>query len=177
MNLATEHKALIAALDDYRQLIDTIPDEQFNQTPPGGGWSFAEVYSHIMQANLGSTVAAEKCCRKTGVHTGKGLNLKGMLFFLLGQFPPGKRKAPAVIENLTKNITKEEARNLIIKMRKRIDDVWPLIQHSSNEFKISHPGLGMLNARQWFKFSRIHLQHHLKQLNRISKKFSTQVTN
>jgi uncharacterized linocin/CFP29 family protein len=27
----------------------------------------------------------------------------------------------------------------------------------------------MLNAQQWFKFIRIHLQHHIKQLDRIKK--------
>jgi uncharacterized linocin/CFP29 family protein len=29
----------------------------------------------------------------------------------------------------------------------------------------------MLNAKQWFKFIRIHLEHHLKQLRRIKNKF------
>lgn len=171
MNLAAEHKAIIAALDEYRQQLDEIPDEQFDQTPAIGGWSFAEVYSHIMQASLGSTIAAEKCCRKTGVTTTKGLNLKGMIVFMLGQFPPGKRQAPPAVAALTKKISKEGARNLIIKVRKRVDDVLEVIHHAPGNSKISHPGLGMLNAAQWLKFIRMHLQHHIKQLNRIKKSF------
>lgn len=170
MNLANEHKAIIAALDNYRNLLNQIPDEQFNVTPPIGGWTYAEVYSHIMQASFGSSVAAERCCNKTGVNTRKGLNWKGLLVFLLGRFP-GRRKTPEQVANLTKNITKEEARNLIIKMRKRLDDVWPLMYNAPADYKINHPGLGMLNARQWLKFTRIHLEHHLKQLNRIGKSF------
>lgn len=30
----------------------------------------------------------------------------------------------------------------------------------------------MLNAPQWFKFIRVHLQHHLKQLERIKNNFA-----
>lgn len=172
MNVNDEHKAIITALDAYRSWLDEIPEEQFTETPANGGWSYAEVYSHILQASLGSSVAAEKCCRKTGVITNKGLNLKGMLVFLLGRFPPGKRQAPPAVAALTKKIDKEEARNLIVRLRKRIEELSALMHHGgNNDHKISHPGLGMLNGHQWFKFLRMHLQHHLKQLGRIKKSF------
>jgi hypothetical protein len=174
MNLAEEHKAINATLDEYRRQLDEIPDEQFDETPTAGGWSCAEVYSHILQASLGSCIAAEKCCRKTGVTTTKGLNLKGMIVFLLGQFPPGKRQAPPAVAALTKKITKEEARNLLVKVRKRVDDVLPLAIHAPHNNKVAHPGLGMLTAGQWIKFIRMHLQHHIKQLNRIKKSFPQQ---
>lgn len=171
MNLAAEHKAINTALDIYREQLDEISDEQFDLTPVAGGWSLAEVYSHIMQASLGSTIAAEKCCRKTGVTTTKGLNFRGMLVFLLGSFTPGKRQAPPAVAALTKKISKEEARNLIIKVRKRVDDVQSLLNSAPANSKVSHPGLGMLNAAQWIKFMRMHLEHHLKQLQRIKKSF------
>jgi len=171
MNAADEHKALIAALDSYRSHIDEISDEEFTQTPPIGGWSYAEVYSHIMQASLGSSIAAEKCCNKTGVNTTKGLNFRGMLMFLMGRFPPVKLKAPDALDGITKKISKEEARNLIIRLRKRLDELWPKVHDAAECYKIRHPRLGMLNARQWMKFTRIHLQHHLKQINRINKSF------
>lgn len=171
MNIAKEHQNINAALDEYRHWLDEIPDEEFTETPPIGGWSYAEVYSHIMQANLGSTIAAEKCCRKTGVTTSKGLNLKGMIVFMLGQFPPGKRKSPAALDAITKKISKEDARNLIVKLRKRVDEIVQLAGHAPNDSKIAHPGLGMLTADQWIKFIRIHTRHHLKQLNSIQKSF------
>jgi hypothetical protein len=171
MNIAKEHKKIHTALDEYRHRLDEISDEQFDETPPIGGWSYAEVYSHIMQANLGSSIAAEKCCRKTGVTTNQGLNWKGRLVFMLGSFPPGKRKAPAALNALTKKISKEDARNLIVKLRKRVDEIVLLAEHTSSDCKIAHPGLGMLTAAQWIKFIRIHTQHHIKQLNRIQKSF------
>ncbi|QJD96756.1 DinB family protein [Mucilaginibacter robiniae] len=169
MNLADEYKAIKIALDNYRSRLDEVTEEQFTETPPIGGWSLAEVYSHILQADLGSTIAAEKCCLKTGVHTRKGLNWKGKLVFLLNRFPPGKRKAPAAIANLTQKISKEEARNLIVRLRKRVDSIMPMLHNAPQDVKISHPGLGMLDARQWLKFLRIHTEHHIKQLDRIEK--------
>jgi len=171
MNLTKEHQEINAALDEYRRRLDGITEEEFTETPPIGGWSYAEVYAHIMHANLGSSIAAEKCCRKTGVTTSKGMNWKGRLVFLLGRFPPGKRKAPASLDAVTKKISIEEARNLIIKLRKRVDEIFQLAQHASGDCKIAHPGLGMLTAQQWLKFIRIHTHHHIKQLNNIQKSF------
>lgn len=171
MNVIEEQKDINTALDYYRQQLDEIPDEQFDVTPSIGGWSYAEMYSHILQANLGSSIAAEKCCRKTGVSTNKGLNLWGWYTFLTNSFPPVKTRPPAQMDAVTKKITKEDARNLIIRLRKRLDELVPLLAKSDGEWKVAHPALGMLTGPQWIKFIRIHTQHHIKQLNRIKKSF------
>ena len=64
MNLINERRAIDAALDSYRDWLDAIPDEQFTVTPPMGGWSYAEVYAHLLKANLGCGVAIDKCSIK-----------------------------------------------------------------------------------------------------------------
>jgi hypothetical protein len=69
-------------------------------------------------------------------------------------------------------ITKEEARNMIIKCRQRLEAIIPLILNPENNGRIAHPRMGMMTAGQWLKFIRIHLQHHLKQIKRIENKFS-----
>ncbi|UOE48605.1 DinB family protein [Mucilaginibacter sp. SMC90] len=175
MSIANERKAIDAALDEYRRQLDLIPDELFDVTPPDGSWSFAEVYSHIMQATLGSSIALERCTHGNCEPTKKGINWEGRILLLLGKFPPVKTKVPnAVNDKMAANkISKEDAKNLIIKCRKRVDTTAPLIPASSNASKYKHPRLGMLNAKQWFKFIRIHLQHHLKQLDRTKNKFNT----
>lgn len=171
MNLAKQRNAIYAALDSYRDRLDTIPDEQFRQTPRNGGWSPAEVYSHILQATLGSSVAMERCSNNTAETTSKGLTLLGRLMMFTGRFPPVRVKVPeAVAARMpATKISKEEAKNLIVKCRKRINDVTPLLERSSPASRYKHARLGMLNAQQWYKFTRIHLQHHLKQLDRIKK--------
>jgi hypothetical protein len=170
MNIAKERIAIDAALDNYRQQIDTIPDEMFTVTPPDGGWSYAEVYSHILQATLGSTIAMERCTHDSCRPTKDGLNLFGRFMLFTGIFPRVKMPEKVGTRMPALKISKEEARNLIVKCRKRIEDVAPLIKGAPATARHKHPRLGMLNAPQWFKFIRIHLQHHLKQLNRIRKK-------
>jgi hypothetical protein len=173
MGIGSQRREIDGLLDNYRSRLDVIPDDQFNNTPPGGGWSYAEVYSHILQADIGSTIAIEKCTLSSCVPTSKGRSLIGLMVLSFGRFPPIRINVPKTISDKVpvKNISKEEARNLLIKCRKRIDDVTPLIHDTSNHHRVKHPRLGMLNARQWLKFILIHTKHHLKQLDRIQKKF------
>jgi hypothetical protein len=174
VSLAKEYKLVNAALDNYRAQLDTIPDDEFDVTPSKGGWSYAEVYSHIMQATLLSFIAIDRCT--TGNKPTKdGLNFWGRYVMLLQRFPPGKLKVPEKASSkmpVTK-ISKEEAKNLIIKCRKRVEEAFPAIHNVPLKNRSKHPRLGMLNAAQWLKFIRIHLQHHLKQLKRIDRNFST----
>ncbi len=173
MNIGTTQQQIGAVLDIYRSRIDAIADDLFNVIPPGGGWANAEVFSHILQADLGSTIAIEKCTRSSCKPTTKGRSFVGLLVLTLGRFPPVKVKVPEgmAAKNPVKNISKEEARNMLIKCRKRIDEVAPLIGKASPYCRIRHERFGMLNAWQWFRFILIHSRHHLKQLDRIEKKF------
>jgi hypothetical protein len=174
MNIAKERRAIDAALDDYRAKLDTIPDERFTETPPGGGWSYAEVYSHIMKATLGSCIALERCAHGNCPPTKEGLNLMGRFMMLAGTFPVRLKMSAALAAKMpVEKISEEDAKNLLIKCRKRIDDISPIIKDSSPNFRYKHSRLGMLTAEQWFKFIRIHLYHHLKQLKRVEKKFSS----
>ncbi|WDF55089.1 DinB family protein [Mucilaginibacter sp. KACC 22063] len=165
MKINHQRKLLELTLDKYRHELDLIPDEMFDVTPPKGGWSLAELYSHILQADYMSLIAVEKCAHKTCEHTRKGLNLIGYYVFLTGKFPPVKTKAPASI--IAKKITKEEARNFIIKVRSKLDELSAVLNAAPADYKVKHPNLGMLNAGQWIKFIRIHTAHHLKQLQNI----------
>lgn len=170
MDLIAERKAIEAALDAYRAELDRLPDDKFDVTPPDGGWSFAEVYSHILQATLGASIAAEKCARGTAPVSRKGLNFLGKLFMLLGRFPRIKSPAPQTANAIpVTKISKEEARNIIIKCRRRVETIAPLIPEAKDHHRINHPRLGVLTAKHWFKFMRVHLEHHLKQLKRIEK--------
>src|SRR6201995_3335857 len=155
MNLVKERKAIDTALSDYRDRLDTIPDELFQQTPADGSWSAAEVYSHILQATLGASIAAERCANNNGQSASGGLNFIGRLMLFIGRFPRRVKVSPATAAKIPAvKISKEDAKNLIIKCRKRIDDTASLVKDSSSASRYRHPRLGMLNAQQWFKFIR-----------------------
>lgn len=159
-------------LNDYRARLDTIPDELFNVTPPGGGWSYAEVYSHILQATMAASMGLERCAQINRSSNDKGINWLGRMVMLFGGFPPVKIKVPDMVNAKIPalKISKEEARNLIIKCRKRVDAIMEHVEKAPQNARVKHPRLGSLNAQQWFKFMRIHLAHHLNQLNGITNK-------
>ncbi|HEY2581439.1 MAG TPA: hypothetical protein VGI43_06515, partial [Mucilaginibacter sp.] len=117
----------------------------------------------------------ERCANGISEPTKKGPTFLGSLMMLIGRFPPVSVKVPkAVADKMpVEKISKEEAKNLIIKCRKRISSLIPLIKSATPDARSKHPRLGMLNAHQWFKFIRIHALHHLEQLTRIQKKFQT----
>ncbi len=171
MNIAKELKAINTALDNYRSQLDIIPDERFILTPPMDGWSFAEVYSHIMQASIGGSIMLERCTHKTSKPVSGGVNWIGKYVLFTGLFPPIKIKTPdaAAARMAPQKISKEDAKNLIVKCRQRMEAMAALISENPSTRRSKHPSMGMLNANQWLKFIRIHLEHHLKQLNRIKK--------
>lgn len=173
MSILKEHKAIEAVLDNYRTQLDSIPDDLFDVTPPKGGWSYAEVYSHIMQATMAASIALERCTHGTAKPVKGGLNFWGFYVMLTNRFPPLKLKVPKSVEAKmpTTKISKEEAKNWIVKCRKRMDDMATLINTTPTLRRSQHPRLGTLNAAQWLKFIRVHLQHHIKQLERIKKEF------
>src|ERR1700761_850605 len=121
MNIQKERKAAEALLDYYREQLDIIPDELFDKTPPKGGWSFAEVYSHVLQAARMSLVNADRCMNNTCEPTKKGLSIPGRVVMTLGRMPFRVKQPKVLAQKMPAlKITKEDARNLLIKTRKRI---------------------------------------------------------
>lgn len=172
MNILKEQRLITNALDKYRAQLDTIPDNEFGVTPKNGGWSYAEVYSHILQATIGASIALERCTHDTSKAVKGKLTFWGKLVLALGKFPI-RVKTPDKIAAMMSpaKISREEARNLIVKCRQRVEHVVKLMNDSTSKRRMQHPRMGMLNAGQWLKFIRIHLEHHLKQLKRINKTF------
>ena len=172
MSIAKLKISILNSVNEYSNFLNTLSEEDFQKSPESGGWSYSEVYSHIFQSNLGSLIAAEKCINGTGERTRKGTQWVARAILFFGYFPPVKIKAPARIAAMVSKIDKEQARNLIVKFKSRLSDISPGIEKTSPDIKIMHPRLGLLNARQWFRFIEIHSRHHQKQLERIGKNFT-----
>jgi len=169
MSTNNHRNSILKSVQEYEKLLNSLTDEEFNLTPAPGVWSYSEVYSHIFQANLASLTAIEKCICGTGTNSAKPTHWAARLILFFGRFPPIKLKAPESVKALTAKISREEARNLIIKFKKRLDELTPKVNKVNAYQKVKHPRLGLLNAVQWFRFIEIHTLHHQKQLIRIKK--------
>ena len=169
MSVSSQQRAILQSVKEYSRLLEEISEEDFQRSPAAGTWSYAEVYSHIFKSNLYSLIAAEQCINGTAEKSSARTHWAVRLILLFGRFPPGKYKVPASIESLTAKISKEEARNLIVKFKTRLADIAPKVNKAKSYHKVKHPRLGLFNAGQWFRFIEIHTLHHQKQLERISK--------
>ncbi len=171
MSVKSNKQALLQSLKFYEEFLKTVNEEVFLTTPSINGWSYAEVYSHILGANLMSFIALEKCLNKTAEIKTRKPDWRVRLILFLGKFPPGKLKAPGVIADLVKKITKEEASNQLIRIRKKIEELNVNFKNFDANYKMKHPRLGYLDAKDWLRFMVIHTKHHEKQINRIAKSF------
>ncbi|WP_443936927.1 DinB family protein [Pedobacter sp. MW01-1-1] len=170
MNTEKIKASIQQIVNAYKAKLAVYDTAIFCEQPPIGGWSYAEVYSHIFDASLLSLMALENCSKGKGEDKKTAFAVKLILFF--GSLPRGKKlKVPARLMDRVKKISKLEADTFIADFEKRLAEVYPLIGKASKSSKTKHPRLGYLNAAQWLRFIEIHLNHHLKQLQRIEKSF------
>lgn len=169
MSVDKSYQSILRTVTVYEDLLNDISEHRFCMNPSDGVWSYSETFSHIFQSNLASLIAIERCMAKTGIKNSDKLHWLVWLILFFGKFPPGKIKAPQHIASMVKKIDVEEARSLIMKFKSRLDAVRPGLINADPDQKVKHPRLGLLNARQWFRFIEIHTKHHTAQLMRIDR--------
>lgn len=170
MSLASQYQSIKKIADAYQTKLASITADDFILTPPIGGWSYSEVYSHIFDASLLSLMALNNCIKGEGEKKSTAFGVKLVLFF--GAFPPGKQyQVPKRLLERVKKINLMAAQQFIIDFEMQLAKTFPHIHEAQANVKVKHPRLGYLNAKQWFRFIEIHLKHHLKQLERIENSF------
>ncbi|RZL23454.1 MAG: DUF1569 domain-containing protein [Pedobacter sp.] len=157
-------------VDAYKAKLSSYTDKVFETTPPINGWSYSEVYCHIFDSSLLSTIALENAANGKG--DDKPTHFIVKLILLFGALPPAKKyEVPKRLASRVKKISKTEALDFILEFEKALENVYPLVARASKSSKTKHPRLGYLNSKQWLRFIEIHLKHHLKQLIRIEQSF------
>lgn len=169
MSVKFDKNKVLKSLKFYNEFLKTVNDETFLKSPTQGGWSFAEVYAHILSANFLSVVAIEKCLNKTADIKTRKPDWRVRLILFFGRFPPVKYKVPPVLEASIKKISKEEASNDLIRLIKKIEDIDKGFAKFNADYKVKHPRLGYLDAKSWLRFIYVHSKHHQKQLKRIER--------
>lgn len=170
MNTSKVKTSLHQIVNAYKAKLSSYADDIFQIVPPIQGWSYSEVYCHIFDSSLLSLIALENAAKDKGENQPTHFSVKLILFF--GSLPPAKKyKVPKRLAERVKKISKTEAMDFILEFKKALDEVYPHIPGANLHSKTKHPRLGYLNAKQWLRFTEIHLKHHLKQLVRIEKSF------
>lgn len=173
MSVKADKNKILNSLKFYSSFLKTVNEETFLKTPKQGGWSYAEVYAHILSANFLSVVAVERCLNKTAEIKTRKPDWRVRLILFLGRFPPGKYKVPPALEPAVKKISKEQASNDLIKLVQKIENIDKGFTKFNPDFKVKHPRLGYLDAKSWLRFIYVHSKHHQKQIGRIEKMLSS----
>lgn len=143
--------------------------EQFRRKPAEDEWSLGQMYNHLLAASNMQLDAIEKCTTDSAAIDGKKTDM-GEKVYSAGAFPPIQIKLPNrpgyAPENPTdKEIIKQELLQLIEKMK----EIEPKLPAIPNDYKVEHPGLGYLNAGEWFQLIFMHFSHHLHQKERLEQ--------
>ena len=171
MNTVKVYQSITKIVAAYKAKLNDSSEGDFTTTPPIGGWSYSEVYSHIFDSSLLSLIALNNCIKGSGEVKPTHFTVKMILFF--GSFPPNKKyPVPKRLAERVKKINLMAAHQFITDFELQLVKILPQIENANPKIKTKHPRLGYLNAKQWLKFIEIHLNHHLKQLNRIENSLS-----
>lgn len=173
MSALSDKKKILKLLDFYEQYLKTVNEDNFLTSPAYGVWSFSEIYSHVLWVISSSLVAVEQSLNKTSSIKRNKSNWRVRLILFLGILPGSNLKAPEVAAVNVKKISKEEALNKIITIRKRLDTVCSEFKKFDPNYKVKHPRLGWLDARLWLRFIVVHTKHHIKQLSRLEQNLKT----
>jgi len=169
MSIQASASSIKDALASYLAWLKELDEDEFVKSPADGSWSYSEVFCHVIQVNVRSILAVERCIYAKSGHRTSGPNLIARLILYMGKFPPVKIKAPPKVLSIVKTVTKEEARNDMLVFCNKLQDLLPKLMKVPDHQRTRHARLGMLNCGEWLKFIDIHTRHHLKQLERIRK--------
>jgi hypothetical protein len=170
MGLKSDYKWIQKIVEQYQLKLQMIDDSVWHTTPPIQGWSYSEVYFHIFDASTLSLLQLVDSAEGKGKVKPTAFIVKLILF--MGMLPPGKKfVAPKTLTDRLKKLSKEEITAMMDEFLSKLSLAFPKIQKADLSIKTPHPKMGYLNAGHWLRFIAIHLNHHLKQLNRIEKSF------
>lgn len=171
MNFRTSEHSILEAIAEYQDSLKNFTEEEFGRKPPAGGWSYSEVYCHVIQVNLRCLLAIERCIYGKKQQEGPGAPMLSRVILYFGRFP-GKLKTPPNLASIVKVISREDAKNDLIKFTGKLKELMPKALKCSPYHRIRHQRMGMLNCLEWLRFIEIHTKHHLKQIKRIRNSHS-----
>jgi hypothetical protein len=169
MSISSDKKKISKLLDFYEQYLKTVNEETFLTSPQQGVWSYSEIYSHVLWVTASSLVAIEQSLNKTSPIKSNSPDWRVRLILFLGILPGNNLKVPEIAAANVKKISKEEALNKIFSIRKRLDTICGEFKKFDQNYKVKHPRLGWLDAKQWLRFIVVHTKHHIKQVSRLEK--------
>lgn len=150
--------------DLYRSL-ESYSDSDFLSKKDESTWSLGQMYEHISSASKKFFLAnVQRCIDQRKGQEGGEMTEYGIGMYKLGSFPDMKIKIPKVFgEPEIIPQAKEQYKTEIKEILQGVDAITAQVELASDTYKVGHPVLGYLNAKEWFQNLEMHTRHHLKQ--------------
>jgi len=157
-----EEYALLGAFYDDAEAVLAWPDDVlFRVNEPVSAWSPAQHLYHILRANGMMFKGIHLICQGHRLAVNEGApNVAGHALLTQGRFPRGRMQAPESVVP-PDEVSREALENSMMRSRRKYaatEAFLPLIPEATG--RIPHLYLGMLNAAEWLRLTRVHSRHH-----------------
>ncbi|MDM5153764.1 DinB family protein [Bacillus sp. DX1.1] len=143
--------------------------KQFTEKPSEDEWSLGQMYNHLLSSAYMQLGAIKTCTTESATVDGKKTEM-GEKVYGMGAFPPIQIKLPNRPGYTPNNPTnKEEIKQALLQLIEQMKEVELTLSSSPSNHKVEHPGLGYLNAVEWFQLIYMHFAHHLRQKERLEE--------
>ncbi|KFN01132.1 DinB family protein [Bacillus clarus] len=156
----------------YAEELEKYSLEQFRKKPSEEEWSLGQMYNHLLTATYMQLNAITKCKDETPSATNNKTDM-GEKVYAMGAFPPIQIKLPSRPGYTPENpLNKEEITQRFLELITAVKNAEPILASIPDDCKVEHPGLGYLNANEWFQLISMHFAHHLRQKERLEQSIS-----
>lgn len=145
------------------------PEALLRQPPPSGGWSILQVVSHLVEAETGTLgYMRKKSAPATQLpRAGVSCEIRSLLLTAALRSPFRFRVPKPIAQN-----PELHSRDESLEQWHRVRSEWRFFlgefpQPLENRQIFRHPVAGRMNLDQTLRFLRDHLEHHLRQVERI----------
>lgn len=162
IDVQREYRQIEAFYEEAERML-AWPDERlFGKAPGVSGWSAAQHLEHLAKVN-GRTFKGLRLLAEGKMPPVQGrVNLLGWLLLWMGRLPRGRAQAPA-FSHPSADLSREELARSLARNRQAMAALEPFLSLLPHlEGRMPHQIFGMLDARQWLRFVRVHSAHHLR---------------
>ncbi|WP_442602351.1 DinB family protein [Paenibacillus sp. KN14-4R] len=161
----------------YLQEIDGFTMEQLTHVEHEDEWSLGQMYVHLVNSALYMQLRnADQCLSQSGdavIFTGEPTEAWKTMQNI-GGFPPIQIQVPSSPQYTpSQPESKEQIAAGLQTVLMRMKETAPKLEQANLQYKVAHPRLGPLHARDWFNLVEMHYRHHLLQEARLKSKFVT----
>lgn len=161
------HRNFENVLAQWELDLHRITEEELGKRETPEGWTLGQVYNHLIGSALNFHLRQVAACCASSENASMPRNERGDAAFTAGSVPPVRVQVPPSEQYTPKHPqSKQELFDGMARVKSAMTGALPLFE-SNQGGKTQHPGMGWLNANDWYHLIEMHWRHHQWQKERI----------